>query len=196
MGLAKPHTTDRKRSWGIPRWFLVPAIFALVVATAFLIRPNRNSPFLHDSRFVVTTPPTIGLSPNATWTQRAFLWWQQNRHRFQKARPLAYSFPATQTDRCSIHGLLNQCMEVTGVRYVIAKDVAAGTIEFGHTNTLNGTQWAAAFTDALQNSQPEWWDSQAKRFQKENLVLITNDVRTVLVLPKAMAQEFQTRRAD
>jgi hypothetical protein len=87
-------------------------------------------------------------------------------------------------------------MEVTGVRYVIAKDVAAGTIQFGHTNTLNGTQWVAAFTDALQNGQPEWWDSQAKRFHKENLVLITNDLRTVLVLPKAMVQEFRTRRAD
>jgi hypothetical protein len=191
-----PHTTDHKRRCGIRRWFLGAAIFALVVAAALLILPIRDSPFLHDSRFVVTTRPSIGLSPNATWTQRAFMWWQQIVQPFQKARPLAYSFPASQAERCSIHGLLNQCMELTGVRYVMAKDVAAGSIEFGHTNTLNGTQWVAAFTDALQHSQPEWWDSRAKRFQKENLVLITNDVRTVLVLPKAMAQEFRTRRAD
>jgi hypothetical protein len=191
-----PPATDHLRRRGIRRWFLGPAIFAIAVATAFLIRPSRNSPHLHDSRFVVTTRPTLGLPPGATLTQRAFTWWYENRHRFQKPRPLAYSFSASQTTRCSIHGLLNQCMEITGTRYVIAKDVAAGTIEFGHTNTLNGTQWVAAFTEALQNSQPEWWDPQAKRFHKENLALITNDARTVLVLPKAMAQEFRARGAD
>ncbi len=83
-------------------------------------------------------------------------------------------------------------MEVTGVRYVMPRDVAAGTVWFGPTNTLNGAQWVAAFTDALQTRQPEWWDSQARTFHRENLVLVTNDARTVLVLPKAMAREFQS----
>jgi hypothetical protein len=109
---------------------------------------------------------------------------------------LTYWFAASPTNRCSIHGLLNQCTEVTGVRYFIAKDVAAGNVQFGHTSALNTIQWVAAFTEALQNNQPEWWDSEAKRFCNENLVLITNDARTVLVLPKAMVQEFRTRRAD
>ena len=109
---------------------------------------------------------------------------------------MAYSFPASATNRCLVHGLLNQCMEITGVRYVMARDVAAGTVQFGHTNTLNGAQWVVAFTEALQIGQPEWWDSQTKRFRKENLVLLTNDARTVLVLPKGMVREFQGRRAD
>ena len=77
------------------------------------------------------------------------------------------------------------------MRYVIAGDVAGGSVEFGHTNTLNGVQWVSAFTDALQHGQAEWWDSQAKGFHKESLVQLTNDARTVLVLPKTLVQEFQ-----
>jgi hypothetical protein len=87
-------------------------------------------------------------------------------------------------------------MEVSGLRYVIAKDVAAGSVQFGHTNTLNGTQWVKAFTDALQTGQPEWWDSQARKFRKENLFLLTNSATTVLVLPKEMADEFQRRKTE
>jgi hypothetical protein len=78
----------------------------------------------------------------------------------------------------------------------MARDVAGGTVQFGQTNTLNGAQWVMAFTEALQIGQPEWWDSQTKRFRKENLVLLTNDARTVLVLRQEMVREFQGRRAD
>jgi hypothetical protein len=81
-------------------------------------------------------------------------------------------------------------MEVSGVRYLIAKDVAAATVQFGHTNVLNGKQWVAAFTDALQHSEPEWWDSKLNRFRHENLLLITNGPNTVLVIPPEMAHVF------
>lgn len=183
---------DHERRRGIGGWFIGAVILACLLFMAFLFRSSPISPLQHDARFVVTTRPTIGFPPNATLTQRVFTWWQRNR----PPRPLAYSFGAAPTNRCSIHGLLNQCMEVTAVRYVIAKDVAAGSVMFGHTNALNGIQWVAAFTEALRSGQPEWWDSQAGRFRHENLVLIAKDARTVLVLPRAMAQEFQTRRKD
>ena len=165
----------------------------LVGALLLVVQPIQRLPFASDPRFVATTRPSIGLASSPTLTQRVLFLWLRIRQRFEKPRPLAYSFTASPTNRCSIHGLLNQCMEVTGVRYAIARDVAAGTIEFGHTNTLNGVQWVSAFTDALQHNQAEWWDSQAKGFHKESLVLLTNDARTVLVLPKTMVQEFQRR---
>ena len=69
--------------------------------------------------------------------------------------------------------------------------MAAGGVMFGTTNTLNGAQWVKAFTEALQTGQPEWWDSQTKKFRKENLVLVTNGPRMVLVLPREMLGEFQ-----
>lgn len=157
---------------------------------------SQNSPFSEESRFVLTTRPRIDLPANLTLKDRAFVLWLQFQKRFGKPRPMAHSFPASATNRCSIHGLLNQCTEVTGVRYAIARDVAAGTVQFGHTNTLNGTQWVMAFAEALLTGQPEWWDFRTKRFRKENLVLLTNDARRVLVLPKEMVREFQGRGAD
>ncbi len=115
----------------------------------------------------------------------------QQRYCQRHPQPLAFSFPACPVSRCSIHGLLNQCMEVSGVSYLIPKDVAAGTVQFGHTNVLNGGQWVAAFTEALTNGQPEWWDSRAKGFRKGNLILVTNGPRTVMVLSQEFVHEFQ-----
>jgi hypothetical protein len=166
------------------RWLFGAATLALVVTMAFLIRPLRESPFLHDPRFIVTTRPT--LASNTPFTFRVLMWWQS----VHKPNPLASTFSAHGKNLCSIHGLLNQCMDVTGVRYVIAKEVAAGSFQFGHTNALNGSQWVAAVAHALQNDNPEWWDFQAKKFHRENLVFITNNSTTVLVVPKSRVQEF------
>ena len=66
---------------------------------------------------------------------------------------------------------------------------------FGTTNALNGAQWVQAFTEALQTAQPEWWDSQRRKSRKENLVLVTNGPRMVLVLPREMLGEFQPSEA-
>jgi len=178
------------------RWLLVVVMLILLLAGALLMTmPRRQSPLLADPRFVITTKPSFGVPANAPPYSRAFVWFMKLQQRYSKPHPLNYSFGASPTNRCSIHGLLNQCTEVTGVRYVIAKDVAAGTVMFGATNTLNGAQWVEAFTRALQTGQPEWWDSQAKMFRKENLVLVTKDARTVLVVPQDMAGEFQHRAA-
>jgi hypothetical protein len=174
------------------RWLLGAVILILLLAGALLMTlPSRKSPLLVDPRFVVTTKPSFGVPANAPFKDRVFLWWMQFQQKHGKPHPLRYSFGASPTNRCSIHGLLNQCMEVTGTRYVIAKDVAAGTVMFGPTNTLNGAQWVNAFTEALQTGQPEWWDSQTRKFRKENLVLLTNGPRMVLVLPRDMVGEFR-----
>jgi hypothetical protein len=180
----------------IPRGLLgVVVITVLLVAALLMSLPRRQSPLLVDPRFVVTTKPSFGLPANAPFKDRAMVWWMQFQQKHGKPHPLNYSFGASPTNRCSIHGLLNQCMEVSGVRYLIAKDVAAGGVMFGTTNTLNGVQWVKAFTEALQTGQPEWWDSQSKKSRKENLVLLTNGPRMVLVLPREMLGEFQRSEA-
>jgi len=164
----------------------------LLLAGVLLVTlPSGKSPLLTDPRFVVTTKPRFGLPANAPLKDRVFIWWLKLRQKYGKPHPLSYSFGASPQISCSIQGLLNQCMEVGGVRYVIAKDVAAGSVMFGHTNTLNGAEWVKAFTEALQTGQPEWWDPHGRTFRKENLLLLTNGPRTVMVIPKDMAGEFQ-----
>ena len=116
------------------------------VAVLWLGGPDRVVPGLPDSRLVTTTFPTPGIPPTATWKDRVFLWLfkSQQRYRQRHPQPLDFSFPASPVSRCSVHGLPNQCMEVSGVCYLIFKDIAAGTVQFGHTNVLNGAQWIAA----------------------------------------------------
>ena len=104
----------------------------------------------------------------------------------------SFSFPASPTNRCGVQGLLNQCMEVSGDRYLMPPVVAAGSVRFGNTTMLNGPQWVAAFEKALQTGTPEWWDAEQKKMRDENLVLIRfPEQKTVLVLPQDKAVEFQ-----
>jgi hypothetical protein len=84
-------------------------------------------------------------------------------------------------------------MDVTGTRYLIAENVAAGSVMFGNTNTLNGAQWVKAFTDALRTNRPSWWDPTRHGFRHEDLVLLTRDGKTVLVLPEDMTPGYQER---
>jgi RNA polymerase sigma factor (sigma-70 family) len=104
------------------------------------------------------------------------------------------TFPASASSvqRCSISGLLNQCMDLSGWRYLIDKDVAAGTVAFGNDRALNGEEWITAFENALQNNTPQWWDAKAKHFRQGNLVLIRYPAqKTILVLPKDKAGKYR-----
>jgi hypothetical protein len=83
-------------------------------------------------------------------------------------------------------------MEVSGWRYLIDKDVSAGSVEFGCPKVLNGEEWVTAFENALQTNTPEWWVPKKKGFRKENLVLIRfQKEKIVLVLPKDKVSKYQ-----
>ena len=190
--------TDHKISRGTGRWLLIATVLVLLFGVALWTTvPRRDALFAQDPRFVVTARPRIDLPRTGTFAQRALIAWVKVHERFRRPHPLTWSFPASPARRpCSIHALLNQCTEVTGVRYVIVREVAGGSVDFGPTNTLNGAQWAKAFTDALETGQPEWLDPRTGKFRKENLVLLTNSACTVLVLPNEMAHELQRKRGN
>jgi hypothetical protein len=117
--------------------------------------------------------------------------WGRGRSTRQPSGGRIY-FPPSPTSLHSI-GLLSQCTQVSGVRYFIAKDVASGQVEFGHTNTLLGSDWVSAFMKALETAKPEWYDPGRGAFRKENLVFITNRTGTILVMPKEMAVEYRSK---
>jgi hypothetical protein len=194
----KDQASDRISKFRLRRFFskkivLLPACL-LLVALGLLFWNPLESPFENDPNFVKTTRPTTSFTgPGATLRSR-FYWKYNEWKRMRHPNPLAYKFPArSRPERCSIDGLLNQCMEVGGTQYLIEKNVAAGSVEFGSTNTLNGQQWITAFEDALKNGVSEWWDPEKKGIRRESLVLIRYDSRTTLVFSKKLAAEYQKR---
>ncbi len=154
------------------------AVILATGTTTVTIKKLRHPSFnLND--FQATTYPT-GLADVMQYMTNSY------------GHPLNYSFPISPVQRCSINGLLNQCMEVSGWHYLMDKEVAAGKVNFGCSEVLNGEEWVAAFENALQTNTPEWWDSKKKGFRKENLVLIRYpEQKTVLVLPKGKAAKYQ-----
>jgi hypothetical protein len=104
-----------------------------------------------------------------------------------------WSFPI-ETNRCSIHGILNQCCDGSGVPIFIDKDVAGGSVVFGTSVVLNGPQWVSAFTNGLQTGLPGWWDNTKRKFRTENLAIIPADRGGFLVLPKDRVREYQKSR--
>ena len=142
-------------------------------------------------RFVETASPTYGLPANAGIRQRLGTAFLNLQTRYGKKNPATYTFGAQPAANCFIHGLLNQCMTVTGTRYLIAAEAIAGSVQFGHSNTLTGAQWVTAFEAALQNNRPEWWESSAQRLQRENLLLIREKSDVVKVVPSSRLADYQ-----
>ncbi|HEX9046195.1 MAG TPA: sigma-70 family RNA polymerase sigma factor [Verrucomicrobiae bacterium] len=148
----------------------------LATATAIVTIHEFKSPGFNPADFRATTYPTGG--PDMITKSYG--------------HPLNYSFPISPVQLCSINGLLNQCMEVSGWRYLMDKDVAAGGVNFGCPKVMNGEEWVAAFENALRTGAPGWWDQKSKKFRQENLVLIRYPKeKTVLVLPKDKAEKYR-----
>jgi hypothetical protein len=86
--------------------------------------------------------------------------------------------------------LLIQCHEIAGIQFLIDKNIAGGTVQFGSSNVLSGPQWVNAFTNAVRTGIVEWWDPKKGRFRKENPVFIRADQNSVLVLPPEGVNDF------
>ena len=144
-----------------------------------------------EPRFVETCYPTYQVPDNAGIRQRLGIAYSKFMLRHGRKNPAASSFPPTSLQICSVHGLLNQSMQVTGTRYLIAYEAAAGSVQFGHSNILNGAQWVAAFEAALQTNQPECFNFQTKRTGRENLLLIRERSGVVKVIPTSRLADYQ-----
>ena len=164
----------------------------LIGALVFLSWPKPIPPLPFDAKsFVSTTPPTFSPPPNAGVYDRIrfSLFNLMQKHAGTNS---TWSFGASPKMDCSVQGLLNQCSEVTGTRYLMSLEVTAGSVQFGNTNTLNGPQWVTAFETALQTSDVEFWDQKLKRMRHEPLVLLRFPAqKTILVLPASEVTEFQ-----
>jgi len=173
--------------------FIVVAFILVVLVSGALISffsPPPESKFLNDPTLVATKlPEPMLFAPNTRPSLRT-RFYKVYYQVFPPKRNFSFG-PRAAPVRCSIHGLLNQCHDVSGVQFFIDKHVAGGTVMFGHTNTLNGPQWVTAFTNAVQTGEVSWWDSTKKDFRKENPVFIAVGNTAYLVLPKDRVEQYQ-----
>jgi hypothetical protein len=172
---------------GIVSWFM----FSSLVDPLAADDPYDLSRADGQSRFWSTRYPVALAPPNSGFFQRVMVGWGNFRARHGKRRLLSMSFPATPVRTCSIQGLLNQCMEVTGTRYLIAVEIA-GTVEFGHTNMLTGPQWVAAFENAVQSSKSVLcYDYSTKSNFEDSLLFIRQKPGLVKVVPRSKLGAYQ-----
>ena len=130
-------------------WFATRTNEPRVFSMATL--PDDNRP-----AFIATAKPTIDVGPltNLTLRKKIYGIYLKLKYRIapSKPNPAGRSFPPRADRRSKIHGFLNQCSQMTGTRYLIAREARDDSIDFGHAKTLNGTQWVAAFEEALQRN--------------------------------------------
>ena len=188
-----------------PRRFVLGAalLFALLVATVVFVSARKPAPVpplpFSTNSFIATVPPMAGLfalpkNPTLGERFRHFLFGLSTK--FSKSSSGTWSFGPSPVRGCSIQGLLNQCNDVTGTRYLMPLGVAAGVVQFGNTNVLDGPHWVAAFETALQSDGVQCWDEQTHRTGPEHLVLLRFPAqKVVVVLPVRAAAEFQRTNA-
>jgi hypothetical protein len=133
-------------------------------------------------KWVETSYPTSA-ARSPFWRQLLAGWFESYSRRHPS--PANWTFPATTPAQCSIQGLLDQCMQVSGTHYYMPFGVAGGHVIFGHPTSLPGAQWVLSFEGALQTNSPEWWDGVGLR--RENLVLVRQSATKVYVVPPNMA---------
>ncbi len=181
------------------RLWLVALVLGLAIVVGWLAWPSAGEgidPFSLSrqdgkSRFYTTSYPKLQTPPNLPLRDRLWWAWVEYRRRHGKPNPMRVTFPPTPVQPCSIHGLLNQCMEVSGTQYYIAVEVA-GAVEFGHTNALNGAQWVAAFERAIEASKAVMcYDFANKRNFQDKVLLIRESPGVVKVVPQSKLPDYQ-----
>ncbi|MEW6302659.1 MAG: hypothetical protein AB1705_04260 [Verrucomicrobiota bacterium] len=184
----------RKRP-AIRLWFLL-VVLSLSAFIAWFVWPSDAGVSVTElsradgkPRFKATSYGKADLSGQSL-RQRLSWYWRDYSQR-AKPNPAAYSFPARPVQRCLIDGLLSQCMEISGTKYLISVEILGGTIEFGYTNTLNGVQWVSSFEDAITNQVVLCYDYAAKRRFRDRLILVHEEMSLVKVVPRSKLSEYE-----
>lgn len=151
---------------------------------------DREHGLFTDPRFVVTSSrnPLVGMPSSRTQRWRFAFYWTTRA----PAPQFSTFSPQTNGIGCSVHGMLMQCTDVTGIRFIIEREVAAGTIPLRHDKPLNGYQWSQKLTDEVRTNS-SWWDPAKRDFRKEKVSLLTKDGMNVVVVSPELAREFRAK---
>lgn len=151
-----------------------------------LSRADGKPRFFRTDCFKVVMPPNFPLLQRLHWN------WQEYRRRHGKPNLATYSFPPFSNQLFSIQGMLNQCTEVSGTRYLIAVEIA-GTVNFGSTNTLSGSKWTAAVEHTLETTDKVLcYDYARTRNFQDSLLLIRESPGEVKIVPRTKLAAYQS----
>ncbi|MEI6784891.1 MAG: hypothetical protein WCQ21_28680 [Verrucomicrobiota bacterium] len=154
----------------------LPALAAVVWASALFF--NHSSDFLQKGgglEFVMTRHTNREAPANATLKQRLVVAYVNLLDRMRKKNPATALYVPSPIHACSVHAMLDECAELSGKRYLIARE-ALVVVYFGHTKTLNGAQWVAAFERALRDN---------------GMLVLSNRGRAIKVVPKTKLDEYR-----
>ncbi len=143
------------------------------VATSIEALPKDGQP-----AFLATQYGSHEISGNVPLSQRLLIGYREFllRHSGRGRSPAAVSFPPLAEQLCDVYSLLNQCMQLTGTRYLLAREAVGRPVRFGYATTLNGAQWLSAAEQTLQ---------------KSGLVLIHETPKRVKVIPKEVTEAYR-----
>jgi hypothetical protein len=139
---------------------------------------NHSSDFLQKGgglEFVMTRHTNREAPANATLKQRLVVAYVNLLDRMRKKNPATALYVPSPIHACSVHAMLDECAELSGKRYLIARE-ALVVVYFGHTKTLNGAQWVAAFERALRDN---------------GMLVLSNRGRAIKVVPKTKLDEYR-----
>jgi hypothetical protein len=125
--------------------------------------------------FVATKYRSLAVPRGATPKERLIINYLNVRDRVWRRKPSVVPYVPAEVHAYNVEALLNDCMESSGKRYLIARE-APEVVYFGHTNSLNATQWVALAEQVLRD---------------HGLLLFSNRAGVVKVIPKAKLQEYR-----
>jgi hypothetical protein len=163
-------------------------LFILMFTLLLFFLPRHPLPF--DTGAFVSISRTAMLPPKPNLAQRVEHMLLITEEHFFDHTPKAVSISAQPVTKWGVASLLNMCGNYSGTRYLISKDLAAGTVPFGNTNTMNGPQFISAIEDTISRSNVNWQDS-SQVWRTEPLALLRfPEYKTIVVLPESEVADF------
>jgi hypothetical protein len=134
---------------------------------------------LHGPPDFIATVPSKGTAlqvpPGAGLKVRIAFAYYNLKQRLGIRDPARTIISPTRNETWPVYQGLKYCTEITGRRYLVAREGVRRMVSFGTTNTATGVQWAAGFEQALHDNG---W------------VLTTGGGR-VKVIPKDKLEEYR-----
>ncbi len=166
----------------------VLCILAIVLLVFLMLGGPRPLPFNTDA--FVSTSRIATLPPRPNLAQRAEHLMLVTEEHFFNHTPRAVSISAQPASKWGVQQLLNMCTGLSGVSYLMSGDLAAGTVSFGTSNTMNGPQFMSAIEDTVCRNNVIWLDSSKGRRTEPLALLRFPEQKTIVVLPKSEVADF------